>query len=195
MTKIVKMSEKNASGMVEQFFPETHVDAVKDLVNVTEEDKQEWSAKETTTGSQLKATKALNDAKAYVDNKQTLIWSGTLKYGDAETTLSNSYLKYDVLRFQFRAGSSSADGRMEFVVKKEEGQKTGCVFSTMNLPDSGTGSTATMFEARVLLDPTKPTKMLIDLDIKASISNTVSFEPSPAGNQLVITKVWGVSES
>ncbi|MBF2544860.1 hypothetical protein [Listeria seeligeri] len=195
MTKIVKMSEKNASGMVEQFFPETHVDAVKDLVTVTEEDKQEWSAKETTTGSQLKATKALNDAKSYVDNKQTLIWSGTLKYGDAETTLSNSYLKYDVLRFQFRAGSSSADGRMEFVVKKEEGQKTGCVFSTMNLPDSGTGSTATMFEARVLLDPTKPTKMLIDLDIKASISNTVSFEPSPAGNQLVITKVWGVSES
>ncbi|MBC1614483.1 hypothetical protein HB937_14260, partial [Listeria welshimeri] len=106
MTKIVKMSEKNASGKIEQFYPETHVDAVKELVTISEEDKSNWNAKETTSGSQLKATEALNDAKKYLDNKQELIWTGSLKFGDAEATLLESYLKYDVLRFEYRAGSS-----------------------------------------------------------------------------------------
>ncbi|MBC1409646.1 hypothetical protein HB968_02840 [Listeria welshimeri] len=194
MTKIVKMSEKNASGKIEQFYPETHVDAVKELVTISEEDKSNWNAKETTSGSQLKATKALNEAKKYLDNKQELIWTGSLKFGDAEATLLESYLKYDVLRFEYRAGSSNALSRIEFVVIKTENQRTGCVINSINLPDSGTGNTATVFEARVIFEPTKPTKMLIDMDWKASISNSVTFEQTGASNQLVLSKVWGVYE-
>ncbi|EFR86169.1 protein gp20, partial [Listeria monocytogenes FSL F2-208] len=67
MTKIVKMSEKNEHGTLEQFYPETHAEAVKGLVSVTEEDKTTWSGKETTAGAEQKANAALNSAKDYVD--------------------------------------------------------------------------------------------------------------------------------
>lgn len=42
MTKIVKMSEKNEHGTLEQFYPETHAEAVKGLVSVSEEEKTIW---------------------------------------------------------------------------------------------------------------------------------------------------------
>ncbi|MBC8922412.1 hypothetical protein IAI17_32045, partial [Escherichia coli] len=48
MTKIVKMSEKNEHGTLEQFYPETHAEAVKGLVSVSEEEKATWNEKETT---------------------------------------------------------------------------------------------------------------------------------------------------
>lgn len=45
MTKIVKMSEKNEHGTLEQFYPETHAEAVKGLVSVSEEEKATWNEK------------------------------------------------------------------------------------------------------------------------------------------------------
>ena len=41
--------------------------------HVTDAEKADWNAKETTTGSQAKATKALTDAKAYTDTKVAAI--------------------------------------------------------------------------------------------------------------------------
>ncbi|EAF5666128.1 hypothetical protein ACKTFP_002168 [Listeria innocua] len=78
MTKIVKMSEKNEHGTLEQFYPETHAEAVKGLVRVTEEEKATWNDKETTTGAEQKANTALNSAKEYVDTigKGTVIFKG-----------------------------------------------------------------------------------------------------------------------
>ncbi|EAG5586268.1 hypothetical protein DCH01_13715 [Listeria monocytogenes] len=99
MTKIVKMSEKNEYGTLEQFYPETHAEAVKGLVSVSEEEKATWNEKETTAGAEQKANTALNSAKDYVDTigKGTVIFKGAnIMAAGQKYTWNSSKLKFGI---------------------------------------------------------------------------------------------------
>ncbi|HAB0010508.1 TPA_asm: hypothetical protein GIN74_14075 [Listeria monocytogenes] len=97
MTKIVKMSEKNEHGTLEQFYPETHAEAVKGLVSVTEEEKTTWSGKETTAGAEQKANTAFNSAKDYVDT----IGSGIVIFKGANLMGAGQAFKWDPDKLKF----------------------------------------------------------------------------------------------
>ncbi|EAC9042653.1 hypothetical protein AB6M11_001590 [Listeria monocytogenes] len=97
MTKIVKMSEKNEHGTLEQFYPETHAEAVKGLVSITEEDKTTWSGKETTAGAEQKANAALNSAKDYVDT----IGEGTVIFKGSNLMGAGQSYKWDASKVKF----------------------------------------------------------------------------------------------
>lgn len=97
MTKIVKMSEKNEHGTLEQFYPETHAEAVKGLVSVSEEEKTTWSEKETPAGAEQKANSALNSAKEYVDT----IGEGIVVFKGANHMGAGQAFKWDPFKLKF----------------------------------------------------------------------------------------------
>ncbi|EAC8789096.1 hypothetical protein CM34_12910 [Listeria monocytogenes] len=97
MTKIVKMSEKNEHGTLEQFYPETHAEAVKGLVSVSEEEKTIWDQKESTAGAEQKANTALNSAKDYVDT----IGEGMVIFKGANLMGAGQSFKWDASKLKF----------------------------------------------------------------------------------------------
>ncbi|MBC1753369.1 hypothetical protein [Listeria seeligeri] len=97
MTKIVKMSEKNEHGTLEQFYPETHAEAVQGLVTVSEEEKATWEGKESPEGAEQKANGALNSAKDYVDT----IGAGMVVFQGANIMAAGQKYKWEASKLKF----------------------------------------------------------------------------------------------
>ena len=62
-------------------------------IHVTAKDKSNWNAKETPSAAQQKATKALNDAKAYTDNRLQQIKSDSTTSSSSDTLATSKAVK------------------------------------------------------------------------------------------------------
>ncbi|WP_185356522.1 hypothetical protein [Listeria booriae] len=104
---------------------------INDTINhITASERTNWNAKETTSGAQAKADKALADAKLYVDSATTrTLWTGGYYMSDTQTvrpSVSLDKCKAWVLYFsKFSAGEAKDYYYYTTVVTKEQTAGTG----------------------------------------------------------------------
>lgn len=149
--------------------------------HVTDEEKVVWNAKESTAGSQAKATKALADAKTYTDEKVLNLISdvrASMKINTLEVHKNNGTVE------EIQLNIKGSDGAVNNVFRSggKQGEFTAQeVTNTFTIPDmNNTKEVFLVYEGSVLIENNnfviEKSTGVVTLDFSLQVGETVHYE-------------------